>query len=187
MSAYSGFGGSAYSQPARTVASVPRSEYAQSTEYSGSRSKDDDHRVCGGILETPSQWKWRTRLTIIEVKFQGAFALSCAMVTDMLQIIIAFICAMLMAALEFHWGIDKSALFGSPLLALGWTATVLLLWNLIIVMFQERYDFFTRSEKNLTKYRPRKRLLVWEITHFVFVAGIASVSFSPTSKIAIDA
>lgn len=81
--------------------------------------------------------------------------------TEMPQVVIAFISAMLMAALEFHLGIDESALFGSPLLALGWTATLLLLWNLVIVVFQERYDFFTRSEKSLTKYRPRKRLLVW--------------------------
>lgn len=84
---------------------------------------------------------------------------------------------MLMASLQFHWAVEKGALFDSPLLTVGWTSTVLLLWNFIIIVMQERYDFYTRSKKSYD-YRPRKRLLVWEVAHFLFSLGLLAVSLS---------
>lgn len=82
-----------------------------------------------------------------------------------------------MASLQFHWAVEKGALFDSPLLTVGWTASVLLLWNFIIIVMQERYDFYTRSKKSY-KYRPRRRLLVWEVAHLLFSSGLLAVSFS---------
>lgn len=83
----------------------------------------------------------------------------------------------MMASLQFHWGIDQHALYDSPLVAVSWAATLLLFWNTIIIVMQERYDYFTRSKKS-TKYRPRRRLLVWETAHALFSTGIFTVSFS---------
>lgn len=88
----------------------------------------------------------------------------------------------MMASLHFHWGgIDPHALFDSPLLDVGWVATLLLLWNTLTIIMQERYDYFTRS-KTSTKYRPRRRLLVWETAHALFSTGLLAVSFSPSLR-----
>lgn len=95
---------------------------------------------------------------------------------DELQVVVMFICVMFMASLQFHWGIAKGALLDSPLISVGWAATILLLWNLIITTMQERYDYFTRSQHS-KRYRPRRRLVVWELTHFVFSAALFGVSF----------
>lgn len=105
--------------------------------------------------------------------------------TDKSQVVLIFICCMLMASLQFHWAFDKGALFDSPLLAVGWTATVLLLWNYIIIVWQERYDFYTRSEKS-HKYRQRRRLFVWEAAHFLFSLGLFAVSFSIDLKVSTN-
>lgn len=92
---------------------------------------------------------------------------------------------MLMASLQFHWGIDQHALFSSPLLAVGWAASLLLFWNIVIIVMQERYDYFTRSQKS-TRYRPRRRLLVWETSHALFSSGLFAVSFSINLKASIN-
>lgn len=105
--------------------------------------------------------------------------------TDESQVVDIFICSMLMASLQFHWAFDKGALFDSPLLAVGWTATVLLLWNCILIVWQERYDFYTRSEKS-DKYRPRRRLFIWEVAHLLFSLGLFAVSFSINLKVSTD-
>lgn len=72
MSTYSGFSGSVYPQSTRTVRSDPRTEYAQSMQHSGSQPKDDDDRICGGILVRPNKWKLKTFLTMFEVNLCGA-------------------------------------------------------------------------------------------------------------------
>lgn len=97
--------------------------------------------------------------------------------TDGPQVVAIFVSVMLTASLQFHWAIDKGALFDSPLITLGWAATVLLLWNFVIVIMQERYDYFTRS-KTSNRYRPRRRLLVWEAAHAVFSTALFAVSLS---------
>lgn len=104
---------------------------------------------------------------------------------DKVKVGAIFICTMMMAALHFHWGIDQHALFNSPLLSVGWAATFLMFWNTIIIIMQERYDYFTRSKKS-DRYRPRRRLLVWETAHFLFSAGLFSVSFSASLKTGIN-
>lgn len=92
---------------------------------------------------------------------------------------------MMFAALHFHWGIDPHALFNSPLLSVGWAATLLLFWNIIIIIMQERYDYFTRSQQS-TRYRPRRRLLVWETSHALFSTGIFAVSLAASLKASIN-
>lgn len=106
--------------------------------------------------------------------------------TDGTQALAMFICVMLIASLVFHWGVDKDALFNSPLMTVSWTATVLLLWNFVITIWQERYDFFTRSKEESDMYRSRQRLFVWELAHALFSTGIFSVSFSIGLRIAIS-
>lgn len=91
---------------------------------------------------------------------------------------------MMMASLQFHWGIDQHALFNSSLLTVAWAASLLLCWNIIIIIMQERYDYFTRSQKS-TRYRPRRRLLAWETAHALFSTGLIAVSFSASLKASI--
>ncbi|KAG6362384.1 hypothetical protein INS49_010614 [Diaporthe citri] len=124
----------------------------QASTLQNDRPDESRRRICGGLVQHPYDWRFRTGATIS-------------------QAVAIFICAMLMASLVFHWGVDKDALFNSPMMTVGWTATVLLLWNFVISIMQERYDFFTRS-KDSHMYRSRQRLFVWELAHALFSTGI---------------
>ncbi|KAL2278754.1 hypothetical protein FJTKL_14205 [Diaporthe vaccinii] len=117
------------------------------------RPGESRRRICGGLVQHPYDWRFRTGATIS-------------------QAVAIFICVMLMASLVFHWAIDKDALFNSALMIVSWTATVVLLWNFFSSIMQERYDFFTRSKQESEMYRARQRLFVWELAYALFSTGI---------------
>ncbi|KAI7775210.1 hypothetical protein LA080_007161 [Diaporthe eres] len=123
------------------------------------RPGESRRRICGGLVQHPYDWRFRTGATIS-------------------QAVAIFICVMLMASLVFHWAIDKDALFNSALMIVSWTATVVLLWNFFSSIMQERYDFFTRSKQESEMYRARQRLFVWELAYALFSTGILACSDS---------
>lgn len=84
-----------------------------------------------------------------------------------------------MSAVLFHWNAPKGALSSSPLISLGFAGSVLLLYGFCFFIILERYDFFTRSKKSTKSrdYRPRRRLVVWEILHLVISSLIFAASF----------
>lgn len=86
---------------------------------------------------------------------------------------------LLIAAILFHWNVPEDAISGSPFIKLGFTGSVLLLHVFCVFILQERHEFFTEItiEAQPLDYRPRRRLVVWEILNSVISLLIVAVSF----------